>query len=224
MMEMSQTGSIDEIYLVSEYLKIKHNAEIVFDPRKPYIDHSRFVEQDWTSTVYGQIKEELFADAPNSCGLGLSIQAFAHADHTINLVNRHSRTGFIIFLKNKPIYQCSKKQFGINDISFDSEFIAMKLYYEYLHRLNFMLRSMEVTVDAPCVIYSTNKSMLVIGLQPFSVLKKESNSIAFHMVRGGVDRDKRKLTYINSDVNILICSLIPYLVNQKKTCVILHHM
>ena len=60
---------------------------------------------------------------------------------------------------------------------------------------------MGIPVDGPCYVYGDNKSVLTNSSQPFSVLKKKSNSIAYHFVREGSAKDEWRTTYVNTDDN-----------------------
>ena len=227
MMAMPREGHLDQVYNIFAHLKIKHNAEMVFDPSEPDIDETVFQSEDWSHTVYDDAKDEIATDTPHPRGLGFKIRAFVDADHAGNLVTRRSRTGFIIFLNNAPIYWLSKRQTGIETSSFGSEFMAMKHCCEYLRGLRFKLRSMGIPVDFPCYVYGDNKSVLVNGSQPFSVLKKKSNSIAYHFVREGSAADEWRLTYVNTNDNCadMLSKSLPGGQKRKRfTSMILHHV
>ena len=227
MMAMPREGHLDQLFHIFAHLKSRHNAEMVFDPTDPDIDESLFPDQDWTSTVYDDAHDEIAPDAPPPRGLGFKIKSFVDADHAGNQVTRRSRTGFIVFLNSAPIYWLSKRQTGIETSSFGSEFMAMKHCCEYLRGLRFKLRSMGIPVDFPCYIYGDNKSVLVNGSQPFSVLKKKSNSIAYHFVREGSAADEWRLTYVNTDDNcadMLSKSLPGGRKRRRFTGMILHHV
>jgi hypothetical protein len=227
MMALPREGHLDQVFNIFAYLKIKHNAEMVFDPSEPEIDDAIFPKEDWSHTVYDDAVDEIASDAPPPRGFGFKIRAFVDADHAGNLVTRRSRTGFIIFLNNSPIYWLSKRQTGIETSSFGSEFMAMKHCCEYLRGLRFKLRSMGIPVDFPCYVFGDNKSVLVNGSQPFSVLKKKSNSIAYHYVREGSAADEWRLSYVNTNDN---CAdmLSKHLAGGQKrrrfTSMILHHV
>ena len=59
-------------------------------------------------------------------GMGFTMTAYVDADHAGNVVTRRSRTGFLVFLNNSPIYWMSKNQQSIETSSFGAEFIAIK--------------------------------------------------------------------------------------------------
>ena len=227
MMAMPREGHLDQLFHLFAFLKSKHNAEMVFDPTEPEIDESAFPAQDWSHTVYDDAKDEIATDALPPRGFGFKIRAFVDADHAGNLVTRRSRTGYIVFLNNAPIYWFSKRQTGIETSSFGSEFMAMKQCCEYLRGLRFKLRSMGIPVDFPCFVYGDNKSVLVNGSEPYSVLKKKSNSIAYHFVREGSSADEWRLTYINTDDNCsdMLSKCLPGGRKRKRfTSMLLHHV
>ena len=120
---------------------------------------------------------------------GFIMRAYVDSDHAGNALTRRSRTGFLIFFNNSSTYWMSKKQYGIETSSFDSEFIALKSCCEYLRGLCYKIRTMGIPYDYPSNIYGDNKSVLVNSSKPFSILNKKSSSIAYHFVREGVSRD-----------------------------------
>ena len=122
--------------------------------------------------------------------------AFVDSDHAGDHITCRSRTRFLIKLKNSPIYWLSKKQSGIETSSFGSEFMALKHCCEYVRGLRYKLRMMEIQVDDPTYIFGDNKAVLVSLLVPVSVLKKKSNSIAYHFVSEGTSSDEWRITYI----------------------------
>ena len=229
MMAMPREGHLDQVYHIFAYLRNKHNAELVLDPTPFKVGDEDFPTEDWSHTVYADATEPIgnIDDIPEPRGLGFDIRAFVDADHAGNLVTRRSRTGFIIFLNNSPIYWLSKRQTGIETSSFGSEFMAMKHCCEYLRGLRFKLRSMGIPVIGPCYICGDNKSVLVNSSKPDSVLKKKSTSIAYHYVREGSASDEWRMTYVNTDDNCadMLSKSLPSGRKRKKfTSMILHHV
>ena len=151
-----------------------------------------FERKDWTTSEHGlDLKEELPLRMPQPRGIGFVILAYVDADHASNSVTRRSRTGFLVYLNNAPVYWMSKKQMSVETSSFGSEFIAMKLCCEYLRGLCYKLRMMGIPCEDPCYIYGDNQSVLVNTTIPDSTLKKKSQqSIAYHFVREGSAKDE----------------------------------
>ena len=105
MMANPRRGHIDELFHMFGYLKLHHNVEIIFDPTVPDFDIEEFFpRRNWASTPYIDAKEDLPTRVPEPCGLGFTILANVDSDHAGDEVTRQSRTGFIIFLNNAPIY------------------------------------------------------------------------------------------------------------------------
>jgi len=103
-MAMPRHGHLQQLYHIFAYLKLHHNAEMVFDPSEPEIDMNQFEEQDWSSTVYkATSKEEIPKDIPKPRGLGFKMRAYVDSDHAGDTVTRRSRTGFITMVNNAPI-------------------------------------------------------------------------------------------------------------------------
>ena len=218
---------LEQLYHMFAFLRKKHNSEMVFDPTEPEIDEASFEQQDWKDTVYGECKEELPTNAPEPRGFGFKMRAFVDSDHAGDSVTRRSRTGFIIFLNNAPIYWTSKKQTSIETSTFGAEFIAMKVCCEYIRGLRYKLRMMGIPCDFPAYVYGDNQSVLANSTRPFSVLKKKSSSIAYHFVREGVARDEWRTTYINTHDNLADLFTKPLGGGEKRTKftgMILHHV
>ena len=186
-----------------QYLKKYHNTEMVYDPSDPVIDESEFEFKDWTSSEFGHLqgKEELPTNMPEPRGQGFVINAKVDADHASDTVTRRSRTGFIVYLNCAPVYWLSKKQTSCESSSFGSEFCAMKQCCEYLRGLRYKLRMMGIPCEGPAYIHGDNQSVLASCGNPDSVLKKKSQSIAYHFVREGAARNEWRTSYVNTHQN-----------------------
>ena len=130
------------------------------------------------------------------------MRVYVDADHAGETLTRRSRTGYIVFLNNAPIYWYSKKQTSCETSTFGSEFIAMKQATEYVRGLRYKLRMFGIPVNEPSFVYGDNQSVLCNTSLPQSTLKKKSQSIAFHFVREGCARDEWRTTYIQTDLNV----------------------
>ena len=199
---MPRQGHLEQVYHIFAYLRKHHNAELVFDPTYVNVDEKLFERQDWSSTPYiSDEPEELPLNMPPPRGFGFIIRAFVDADHAGESVTRKSRSGFIVYVNNAPVYWLSKKQAGVETSSFGSEFTSMKQCCEYVRGLRYRLRMMGIPVLGCAFIYGDNQSVLYNTSLPDSALKKKSQSIAYHFVREGVARDEWRTAYINTHEN-----------------------
>lgn len=226
-MALLRQGHLDQLFHMFGYLKSHHNSELIFDPTEHDIPESKFLRDDWSSSVYGQCKETIPVNAPEPLGQGFKIRAFVDSDHAGNSITRRLRTGFIAYLNSAPIYWSSKKQTSVQTSSFGLEFIAMKECCDYLRGLRYKLRMMGISCDFPSYIYGDNKSVLVNSTVATSVLKKKSCSIAYHYVREGVAADEWRIEYISTHENTADLLTKPLPGGEKRNKhirTILHHV
>jgi hypothetical protein len=201
MMANPREGHLDQLFHTFAFLKGNHNGVMVFDPTEPTIDESLFPDQDWSATPYSESTEDIPSNMCEPRGVGMTMRAFVDSDHATDVTNRRSRTGFIVFLNNAPIYWYSKKQTSVETSSFGSEFIAMKQCCEYIRGLRYKLRQMGIAINKHTYIFGDNKSVLVNSSEPHSQLQKKSSSIAYHFVREGVAKGEWRAAYLNTHLN-----------------------
>ena len=182
------------------YLEKRHNARMVFDPTYPVIDQGAIPTQDWTD-FYGNVKEAIPSNAPDPYGKEVTMRCFVDADHAGDKLSRRSRTGFIIFINGAPIVWHSKRQATIETSTFGSEFVAAKVATETIRGLRYKLRMLGVPIDGPCYFFGDNMSVITNISIPESVLKKKSNSIAYHCVREAVAMGEILPAYVNTKLN-----------------------
>ena len=226
---LPRVGHLQQLLQIFSYLKVYHNAELVFDPSDPCIDMNKFERKDWTSSEFSHVKgkEELPPNMPEPRGLGFVMSAKVDADHASDSTTRRSRTGFLVYLNSALIYWSSKKQNSVESSSFGSEFIAMKQCCEYVRGLRYKLRMMGIPCDDPTYIHGDNQSVLANTTIPDSTLKKKSQSIAYHFVREGVARNEWRTAYVKTNDNEadLLTKLLPS-GDKRKGFVrrVLHHI
>ena len=91
------------------YLKTNYNARLEFDPTYPVIDINQFDKKNLI-TLYGNIREGIPKNASQARGKNCIMVVFVNEDHVGDLITRRSRTGFLIYLNNAPVYWCSIKK------------------------------------------------------------------------------------------------------------------
>ena len=170
------------------------------DPSYPDLDRDDFPLYDWENH-HRDHKDEIPPNAPKPLGLEFVVRAFVDADHAGELLTRRSRTGFIVIVNSAPIYWLSKKQNSVEISSFGSEFLAMKHCCEYIRGLRYKIRMMGIPMTHNAFVYGDNQSVLWNTTCPDSVLKKKSNSIAYHYVREGCAADEWRTSYCRTTWN-----------------------
>ena len=181
------------------YLKKNPRSKLVFDPSN--MDHEPQERPDW-SDFYSPQQEVIPSDMPKPRGKALQITVFVDSDHAGDVVNRRSRTGVLIFCGRSPIVFHTKKQTSIESSSFGSELSAMKTAVELTEGLRYKLRMMGVPLDGPAFVKADNMSVVHNCSNPASMLKKKSNSIAYHYVRERCAGGVCNITYVSTDLNV----------------------
>ena len=156
---------------------------------------------DW-SAFYAGATELIPVDMPEPRGNKLLMTTFVDSNHAADTVTRRSRTGIIIFLNSAPIFWSSKKQNSIETSTFGSEFTAMKAAVEVSEGLRYKLRMMGIPIDGPTRIKGDNMAVVSNTSIPESVLKKKSNSIAYHYVREHVASGSMLVSHEPSKTNV----------------------
>ncbi len=215
---MPREGHLEALFHIFAYLKKYHNSEMVYDPTIPVIDAAAFPMLDWTLSAMGEEEqvEILPDDMPEARGKGFVIRVFVDADHAGDEVTRRSRTGFIVYINNAPVYWYSKRQGSVESSTYQAEFTAMKEAVEYVRSLRYKLRMMGIPVEGPAYIFGDNKSVLANTMNPGSMLKKKCAAIAYHLIREGVARKEWITAWISTHDNIADLLTKPMSAGEKR--------
>jgi hypothetical protein len=116
-------GHLDDVYHLSAFLSLHHNARVVFDPNYHDVDMRAFIKTHW-KFIYGEVKELIPPNAPVTRGKSIDLRLFVVADHAAEHFTRRSRTGFIIYLA--PIMWFSNREPTVEASVFGAESVAMK--------------------------------------------------------------------------------------------------
>ena len=135
MMDLPREGHLKAVLQMLSFLKSKHIGVTVFNPTNSNVDLTPFPTEDWSTTPCGLCKECMSSDSPAQKGMVFIMRTFVDSGHSRDSITCRSRTDFILFLNNDPIFVCSKKQWISETSSFGSEFIAMKSCCEHLRGL-----------------------------------------------------------------------------------------
>ena len=126
---------------------------------------------------------------------------YVDADHAGESLTRRSRSGFIVFLNNAPIYWSSKKQTSCETSTYGSELVVMKQAAEYVRGLRYKLRMFGIPVSEPAFIFGDNQSVLCNTTKSELMIKKKAHSVSYHFIREGCAKDEWRTAYINTHYN-----------------------
>jgi hypothetical protein len=161
----------------------------------------QFPQYNWT-VFYGNVEEVIPVDMPKPLGKDLDVRMMCDSDHAGDKRTRRSRTGFLIFCNMALIDWVSKKQATIETSVFGVEFVAMKHGIEKLQGLCYKLPMMGIPLTGPSYIFADNKSQVTSSTIPELTLKKNCNSICYHVVQESVAMGESLITHIDSDNNL----------------------
>jgi hypothetical protein len=108
-------GHLENALHVMGYLRLKHNARLIFDPTYPDIDQTAFPSFDWTG-FFGNMEEAIPPNMPPPLGKDIDLHMIVDSDHAGKKRTQRSRTGFIIFCNSALIIWLSKQQVTIEPL------------------------------------------------------------------------------------------------------------
>ena len=111
---------------------------------------------------------------PDPRGLGLRMIVYEDRNHTRDLVNQQSGTGFVFSFNEAPIYWIYNKQTSYEAINFGSKFVAMEQAVEYFQGLCYKISMFIIPFEYPTFIYGKKQSVLANNSVPASTLNKKS--------------------------------------------------
>jgi hypothetical protein len=97
-------------------------------------------EYDWSSSVYGDVKEIIPIDIPEPKGKYVSLSHYFDANLYHNMVTGRSVTAILHFLNQTPMDWYSKKQATVETATFGSEFITARTTIDQIIDLRTTLR------------------------------------------------------------------------------------
>ena len=217
-------GHLEAVIHMFAYLKGHAKSQLVFN--SDTVLHSEPSTLDW-SDFYKDAQDTVpRPDMPEPLGEPVQLNVFVDSDHAGgDTVTRRSRTGVIIFVNKAPIIWYSKKQGSIETSSFGSEFMAMKTAVEMTEGLRYKLRMMGVPLDGPANVMADNMSVVKNTSIPESVLKKKSNSIAYHYVRERAAAGMILVRHERTDSNIadILTKIQPHSVRERLLRLLFMH-
>ena len=125
-MTLPREGHSKAVFNFFSFLQSEYNGVTVFDPNKPEIDKTQFPTEYWSVMNCGTCKEHVPPNASSPRGIGFMMRGFLDSNHAGDSITCLSRTRFIVFLNNTPVFVHSKKQESCEISSFSYDFIAMK--------------------------------------------------------------------------------------------------
>jgi hypothetical protein len=87
---------------------------------------------DWSSSVYGNVQEDMPHDMPVPKGKVVRTTGYQDANLFHDLVTGHSMTGILQMLNQTPIHRFSKRQGCVQSATYGSEIMAARTATEQI--------------------------------------------------------------------------------------------
>ena len=178
-----RAGHLEAACQAFEHAQSHLRPAAAFGSALPELDGGKLASTAGWPQIYGDIKEEIPNDLPETRGNPVQITMLTDAAHAGNLVNRRSHTGIIIFASKAPITWHSKRQATAEASAFGSELAALRVGMEMNEGLRYKLRMMGIPLLGPSNVLCDNHSVVDNASLPESQLKKKHLPIAYHYAR-----------------------------------------
>ena len=194
-------GHMDRVKRICGYLAKMKGATIRIRTEEPdYSDIPEF-EFDWSTSVYGDPKEEIPKDAPTPLGKHVTLSHFVDANLLHDLISGKSVTGTLHLMNKTPIDWYSKKQATVETATYGSEFVAARTCVEQIIDLRLTLRYLGVPIREKSHLFGDNKSVVDSSMTVHAKLHKRHTMLSFHRVREAVASKMLKFVHIGGEIN-----------------------
>jgi len=194
-----RVGHLEAVLHIFSYLSSHGKSKLIMDDSYAKLEEAP--KQDWRD-FYPDAKEAIPPNMPEPLGKPVQTTAFVDADHAGDTITRRSRTGVLIYVNRAPIIWYSKKQNSVEGATFGSEFMALKTAVEMINGLRYKLRMFGIPIEGYTLMRVDNMSVVKNASTPSSMLKKKSNSIAYHYVRENAAADVIRVAYEPTGTNL----------------------
>jgi hypothetical protein len=152
------------------------------------LDYSNYQdpEYDWSSSVYGDVKEIIPTDILEPKGKYVTLSHYFNANLYHDMVTGRSVTAILHFLNQTPMDWYSKKQATVETATFGSEFVAVRTTINQIVDLRTTLHYLGIPIREKSYVFLDNKTVIDASSTPHAKLHKRHNALSFHRVQEAV--------------------------------------
>ena len=194
-------GHMERVKRIFGYLAKMDRACLRIRTEEPDYSDLHIPEYDWSTSVYGNPKEEIPKDAPEPLGAWVTLTHFVDANLMHDLVSGKSVTGILHLLNKFPVDWHSKKQATVETATYGSEFVAARTCVEQIMDLRLTLRYLGVPIREKSYMFGDNKSVVDSANTVHAKLHKRHTMLSFHRVREAMASNMLAFSHINGDIN-----------------------
>jgi hypothetical protein len=183
---MPRRGHLERAKRIYGYLQKMKEARIRVLTNEPDYSDYQDLEYDWSSSVYGGVKEIIPTDIPEPKGKYVTLSHYFDVNLYHDMVTGRSVTAVLHFLNQTPMYWYLKKQATVKTATFGSEFIAVRTNIDQIVDLRMTLRYLGVPIREKSYVFGDNKTIIDASSTQHAKLHKRHNALLFHRVREAV--------------------------------------
>lgn len=195
-------GHLARLKRIYGYLKRNPSGAIRFRVKIP--NHESIatpIQHDWSSSIYGNVTEELPPDMPPPRGKYVRTTTYQDANLFHNLTTGRAMSGILHFINQTPIMSFCKKQKTVETATYGSEFMVARQACEQILDLRYTLRMMGIPIDGPAWAFGDNASVITSSTIPHSTLNRRHNALSYHCVREAIAAKIMYLLHMNGKHN-----------------------
>ena len=140
-------------------MEVHVDNEISFNPLyqeiQSNVDPQRLTRE--MKEIYVDACEDLPTNAPIPRGKSVQLNCFVDADHGGDRVTWRSQTGLVLFGNSAPLLWYSKRQNTVESLTFESEFVALRIATELITSFRYKLRMFGMPLDGPTNVFCDNE-------------------------------------------------------------------
>jgi hypothetical protein len=158
---------LDRLKRMYGYLKRNPTGATRFRDKIP--NHEQIatpIQYDWSSSIYGNVKEELPPDITTPRGKLVRTLTYQDSNLYHDLVTGRAMSGIIHLVKQTPIASNCKKQKTVGTVTYGSEFMVARHACEQIIDLRYSLCMMGIPIDGPAWAFGDNASVITSSTIP----------------------------------------------------------
>ena len=113
----------------------------------------------------------------------LSLTAYSDVDFAMDLDDRKSRSGFILFVNHGPVFWASRKQASCTSNTTEAEYLAASSTTKEIIWHRRLLTSLGKTPTSPTPLFTDNQSALRLIKNPEFHRRTKHNDVQYHVIR-----------------------------------------
>jgi hypothetical protein len=157
---MPRRGLLERAKQIYGYLQKMKEARIRVLTNEPDYPDYQDLEYNWSSSVYGDVKEIIPMDIPEPKGKYVTLSHYFNANLYHDMATGRSVTAILHFLNQTLMDWYLKKQAMVETATFGSEFIAARTTIDQIIDLRMTLHYLGIPIREKSYVFRDNKTVI----------------------------------------------------------------